>query len=131
MVKTRFFKCVKEPVYEETSNQVNLFVSYTFYSGTNRNDGITNNIYNRSSRVNFTLNNYYHTSDYSDEIVIDDYYVTHNLKDVMEYLEEVELDIDEDVKRFIEVKEKKGDEIIIHPIYDKYGTIFYTIYVTT
>lgn len=129
--KMWLYKCVREPVNEEYTDNNNMFLTYAFSYTLTSIDG-TYYKYKRpvTLRPKLTLDNIYYTIDGNNESIIDDHGHITELEKVMEFLEPYEMKIDEQAERIIEAKRKKGDEIIIRPTKDNGNCVSYFITVT-
>lgn len=126
-MEIKYYKCIKEPIRQE--NNINMFISYTFY-GTN-NGNSTNASYYQNNNPHFTLGCIYHTVYFSDEYILDDSGTSRKLLAVMPYLEPYELVIDELSQEVINNKMLiKGDEIEIQPLQEYEDYINYLISVS-
>ena len=109
-MEIKYYKCIKEPIRLE--NDINMFISYTFY-GTN-NGNSTNASYYQNNNPRLTLGCIYHTTYFSNDYIIDDSATSRKLIEVMQYLEPYELIIDKLTQKIIE--KKKNDIIEIRPM---------------
>jgi len=126
----KFYKCIKEPEVVN-ANDINMFISYTFYSNSNIGSNTTSSFY-QNNQPRFTLGYIYRTNYFNDGYIVDDSATSRKLDDVMEYLEPYELEIDELSKKIIE--NKKDDEIEILPMRedkDFFNSVYYFITVST
>ena len=132
----RYVRCIKEVKEKETDNPflAELFknqrarymwdsysTSYYYYN-------YPPNFQEYEKRYDFDVNKIYK---YDGEFITDGSLTVHKYEDIQECFEPFEFEIEPSVKKVIEIKKSKGDNIIIVPQYcDNNGNTIYSIFVS-
>ena len=118
----KYYICIEEPpkAVNKKCEDENLFIKEVFnsykinYYGDDR--FYSHSLFPKNQNIlAFRKGQIYHTTSYSDEYVIDDYGITHKLIGLRQYLKEYNFELDDETKKVIKTKEKRGDMIVIEP----------------
>lgn len=117
----KYYICIEEPpkAVNEKCEDENLFIQEVFNSYKINNYYGDNRFYyftpKKQNILELRKGQIYHTTSYSDDYVIDDYGMTHKLIGLRQYLKEYNFELDDETKKLIKTKEKRGDTIVIEP----------------
>lgn len=115
----KYYICIEEPpkAVNEKYEDENLFIQEVFNNykiNSYRDNRLYYFIPKNQNILAFRKGQIYHTT-YSDDYVIDDYGMTHKLIGIRQYLKEYNFELDDETKKLIKTKEKRGDMIVIEP----------------
>lgn len=134
----KYFICVKEPKTKD--KDIDTFIDLAFnkkkinrlyrYDYTNYNVNLLrNDIYNYDNvqgynrRYLFTKGNIYHTTDFSEDYIIDDAGNSHKITiELMECFKKYDFKLDDITNKVVHLKQSKGDTIEIMPFHYRFDT---------